>query len=69
MKSIQQTFSVPFTYAVHFTEDIFNISNPIFAQVVKTSRVAKVFFVIDDGVVNTHPSLINNIKNYAEANT
>ncbi len=69
MKSIQQTFSVPYKYTVHFTENIFHAENPIFAEVVKGSRVAKVFFVIDDGVVNSHPSLVNNIKKYAEANS
>lgn len=67
MKPIQQIFSVPFEYTIHFTEDIFDIVNPLFLQVVKGSRASKVFFVIDEGVALAHPSLISEIKNYAEA--
>lgn len=67
MKSIQQKFSVPFKYTVHFTEEIFSLNNAIFAHTVKGSRAAKVFFVIDDGVATAHPSLCDNIKKYAEA--
>lgn len=69
MKSIQQTFSVPFTYTVHFSENIFDLNNPIFAEVIRDPRVSKVFFVIDEGVVTTHPSLLENIRNYADAHT
>lgn len=69
MKSIQQTFSVPFKYTVHFTEDIFNINNPLFAEVVRNFRATKVFFVVDEGVVTAHPSLFSQIKNYAEAHS
>ena len=60
MKSIQQTFSVPFEYTIHFTEDIFDKFNPLFSQVVEGSRAPKVFFVIDEGVALAHPSLISN---------
>jgi len=67
MKSIQQTFSVPFEYTIHFTEDIFDKFNPLFSQVVEGSRAPKVFFVIDEGVALAHPSLISKIKYYAEA--
>jgi 3-dehydroquinate synthase len=67
MKPIQQIFSVPFEYTIHFTEDIFDIVNPLFLQVVKDPRASKVFFVIDEGVALAHPSLISEIKNYAEA--
>ena len=67
MKSIQQKFSVPFKYTVHFTEEIFSLNNTLFAHTVKDSRAAKVFFVIDEGVVTVHPSLCGDIIKYAEA--
>lgn len=68
-KFIEQSFSVPFTYSVHFTENIFDIKNPLFAKVVSKQQAAKVFFVIDQGVVATHPDLIKNIQSYAEAHS
>ncbi|MDT0689583.1 3-dehydroquinate synthase [Salegentibacter sp. F188] len=69
MKSIKQKFSVPFKYTVHFTEEIFSLNNALFAHTVKDSRVAKVFFVIDEGVATVHPSLCGDIKKYAEAHS
>lgn len=67
MKSIQQNFSVPFKYIVHFTEDIFEAGNPLFAQVVRNRQATKVFFIVDEGVATAHPSLLEKIKTYAEA--
>lgn len=66
MKTIKQTFSVPFEYSVHFTEGLFAKSNLLFAEIVKGIRMPKVYFVIDQGVVDTHPSLINQLRDYAE---
>ena len=66
-KSIQQTFSVPFNYTVHFTEDIFDKNNPIFAKIVSQFQVTKVFFVLDQGVAALHPTLIPKIRTYATA--
>ena len=67
MKTIKQTFSVPFEYSVHFTEGIFNKSNPLFADIVRSTRLLKAYFVIDKGVVAAHPSLIDQIKKYQTA--
>lgn len=66
-RSIQQTFSVPFQYTVHFSENIFDENNPLFAKVVNQLQPAKVFFVVDQGVVTAHPGLLYNIRNYAAA--
>lgn len=66
MKSIQQKFSVPYKYTVHFTEEIFSLNNTLFATTVKNFGAAKVFFVIDEGVATAHPSLCDDIINYAE---
>lgn len=64
---LEQTFSVPFRYPVCFTEDLFDPRNPILADVLRGERVPKVLFVIDSGVADTHPDLIRQVKNYAEA--
>ncbi len=66
-KPIQQHFSVPFQYQVHFTRAIFDKNNPLFAHTVKSDLVPKVFFIIDQGVAEAHPNLINQIEAYAEA--
>ena len=66
MKLIQQEFSVPFQYTVHFTADIFSTKNLLFASSVSDGRPAKLFFVIDQGVSLAHPSLLDKIKHYAE---
>ncbi|TDQ17112.1 3-dehydroquinate synthase [Algoriphagus boseongensis] len=65
---LEQTFSVPFRYAVAFTEDLFDPNNSIFVDSVRGNRVPKVLFVIDNGVADTHPDLIGKIKTYSKAN-
>lgn len=62
---LEQSFSVPFRYPVVFTEDLFDPKNPIFADFLKSERVAKVLFVIDRGVVDTHADLIQQLNAYA----
>jgi 3-dehydroquinate synthase len=64
-KPIQQTFSVPFRYQVHFTEDIFHVENPLFAEIVSSHHKPKVYFVIDEGVHHAHPQLQEQIRQYA----
>lgn len=68
-KLIQQRFSVPFTYRVHFVKNIFDIHHPLFAEVVNGPKPSKVLFVVDNGVVNKHPELLNKIKSYAAAHS
>ena len=65
-KALRQKFSVPFTYEVNFTEAVFDTNNSLFFELVKTGKKTKVFFVIDQGVVRTHPTLLSDIKNYIE---
>lgn len=68
-KPIQQTFSVPFRYQVFFTEDIFHVKNPLFAETVRSRHRPKVFFVIDEGVHQAHPQLLAQISEYTTAHT
>ena len=64
---LQQSFSVPFRYPVAFTENLFASSNPLFVSIFPEGQEARVFFVIDAGVVACHPGLISQIKNYIAA--
>ncbi|OOG70647.1 3-dehydroquinate synthase [Algoriphagus sp. A40] len=63
---LEQTFSVPFRYPVCFTEDLFDPKNAILVDVLRGERVPKVLFVIDSGVADTHPELIQQIKTYSQ---
>jgi 3-dehydroquinate synthase len=62
---IEQRFSVPYSYQVCFTEDLFGLDNPVFVDALEKGKRPKVFFVIDSGVSDSHPNLIDRIKSYS----
>ncbi|WP_375445933.1 3-dehydroquinate synthase [uncultured Fibrella sp.] len=68
MTSLQQSFNVPFTYTVSFTNSLFSVTNPVFRtflnQQVMGKLVRKVLVVIDEGVAQHHPSLANDVRTY-----
>ena len=64
---LQQSFSVPFRYPVAFTENLFATSQPLFVETFPECQLARVFFVLDSGVVAHHPELISQIKVYVAA--
>ncbi len=64
---LQQSFSVPFRYPVAFTENLFAVPQTLFADTFPEGQQARVFFVLDSGVVAHHPELISQIKNYVAA--
>ena len=66
---LEQSFSVPFRYPVAFTENLFDPENQILANVLRSDRRPKVLFVIDSGVTDTHPHLINQVKSYASVHS
>jgi 3-dehydroquinate synthase len=66
-KIIEQTFTVPFRYQVCFLEGIFNVNNPMLADFLDNGKKAKAFFVVDSGVVDAFPNLLNDIRHYAKA--
>lgn len=66
---LEQSFSVPFRYPVCFTEDLFDPTNTILADVLRGERVPKVLFVIDSGVADSHLDLIRQITAYASAHS
>ncbi len=68
MTHLHQSFSVQFTYSVFFTEHLFAPANPLladfFGQQVANGTTKKVLFVLDSGVVQTHPQLQTTISSY-----
>lgn len=66
-KIIEQTFSVPFRYQVCFLEGLFDINNPLLADFLDNGKKAKAFFVVDSGVADAFPNLLNDITHYAKA--
>jgi 3-dehydroquinate synthase len=72
MNYLGQSFNVQFDYRVYFTSGIFNTSNSDFEFFLKErsspSTHQKILFVIDDGVINTHPQLLNQIQSYFKKN-
>ena len=72
MNYIEQSFIVHFEYKIYFTTGIFNPSNKDFKMFLEerslSSAFQKILFVIDNGVVTTHPELINQIHSYFKKN-
>jgi 3-dehydroquinate synthase len=72
MDFLEQSFSVHFNYRVYFTSGIFDASNNDFKFFLKErsqpSTIQKILFVIDEGVLNSHPELTNQIRPYFENN-
>ena len=68
MDHLQQVFSVRFTYTVFFTERLFDKTNALladfFKQQANDDTRKKLLFILDSGVVDTHPDLQSAIKAY-----
>ena len=68
MDYLEQSFSVRFIYRVYFTTAIFHPSNPGFGNFLSERVVPgtsqKILFIIDNGVLDAHPKLVNQIKTY-----
>ncbi|UFH55807.1 3-dehydroquinate synthase [Spirosoma sp. KNUC1025] len=73
MNHLHQAFSVRFTYTVFFTERLFETTNPLIADFLAQQATdqtrKKLLFVIDSGVVATHPDLLTSITTYFEHHT
>ncbi|MBN3584145.1 3-dehydroquinate synthase [Algoriphagus aestuarii] len=64
---IEQTFAVPYTYPVIFSENIFQTEDHTLADLLDNGKGGKAYFVIDSGVSDSHPELISQVKSYATA--
>ena len=70
MRPIIQSFAVQFNYGVYFTEDLFDQENVMLRDVIQQCSYApaRVFFVVDSGVAEAHPFLLQAIRTYSLAN-
>jgi len=66
-KPVEQSFSVAYSYKLHFTQNLFDIENSLFKDVLegyKKNGAIKLLFIIDDGVSDNHPNLLDAITKY-----
>ena len=71
LKPIKQSFQVQYDYQLYFTSGLFALENPLFENLIadyKDFEPVKLLFVLDDGVKNHHPGLINEIEAYCRKN-
>ena len=68
MEFLQQSFSVRFQYQVFFTEHLFNQANPVFRSFLQGEAehgiMKKILYAMDEGVLEKHPQLIEQIQAY-----
>ncbi|WP_047244819.1 3-dehydroquinate synthase [Maribacter thermophilus] len=72
LKPIKQSFTVQYDYQLHFTRDLFGLGNPLFVDIIKNYKdyePVKLLFVVDKGVVGSHPQLLEKISNYCASNS
>ena len=63
-------FSVPFEFPLEFTRGVFDIANPLFANVIsrlEPERRHRVLFVIDDRLAHANPNLHDALLGYVSA--
>ncbi|MEM8828009.1 MAG: 3-dehydroquinate synthase [Cyanobacteria bacterium P01_G01_bin.19] len=67
-KSLQQDIAVKFSYGVHFTRGLFDITNPLLAEVIGANSNApkSIIVAVDSGLLEYHPQLLDKINNYTE---
>ncbi|NMG11388.1 3-dehydroquinate synthase [Brasilonema sp. UFV-L1] len=69
LQPIRQSFSVTFDYRVHFTNGVFDIKNPLLAQVIAADRETepkKVLAVVDSGLLQSRRILLKQIATYCD---
>jgi len=67
MEHLHQSFTIKYEYNVFFTSGLFAVENPLlndFLSASQSAAIKKILFVVDEGVVNTNPDLLNQIKAY-----
>lgn len=71
MDYLQQSFNIRFEYKVHFTSGIFDIANSLLRNFFIDCKITgidqKILFVVDEGVLNAHPHLLEDIHRYFKA--
>lgn len=68
MDFLRQVFDIRFQYNVYFTTSLFQRDNDVIRAFIRERKrngvVQKILFVLDNGVVEHHPQLVQDIKNY-----
>ena len=68
MNTLHQSFSVRFTYDVYFSDRLFESTNLTLLEFLKKRHSEgfrkKILFILDEGVTNSHPGLLEQIKAY-----
>lgn len=70
MSRLEPSFSVPYSFPVHFTRGLWHVDQPLFADVLRRlehGRQHRVLAVVDAGLAAARPSLIGEIERYAGA--
>ena len=70
LKPIEQSFKVNYSYSLHFTKGIFSTENTLLKEVISpsdSSKIVKVLFVIDSGLLEANSWLLKQIDAYGEA--
>jgi 3-dehydroquinate synthase len=68
MQTLHQRIHITYQYAVHFTQHLFALDNPLLYDVIQPSmqNEARLLCVIDSGVVQCHAYLPDAIVNYCQ---
>jgi 3-dehydroquinate synthase len=69
LPAIQQSVTVTFNYAVHFTTGLFDVRNPLLAQTIAADGEAgpkKVLVVVDSGFLQSRPTLAKQLALYCD---
>jgi 3-dehydroquinate synthase len=69
LKPLQQSVTVQFDYAVHFTHGLFQLHNPLLAEILTTDKAmqpAAMLVVIDGGLLSSQPQLLEKVTAYAQ---
>lgn len=68
MEFIRQVFNIRFEYKVFFTTHLFQGKNEVLRSFLKETKnpgvIRKILFVLDNGVLEHHPGLVREIKDY-----
>lgn len=68
MEFLRQVFDIRFEYKVFFTTGLFDRKNDAFRSFLREGRnsgvIRKILFVLDNGLVQHHPNLVQEIKTY-----
>ncbi|MGO1242813.1 MAG: 3-dehydroquinate synthase [Sphingobacterium sp.] len=67
-RTLEQNFRIDYQYNIYFTDGLFTLGNDTFREFLSAHSTPmfkqKILFVLDDGMLNKHPKLFDQIRNY-----